>query len=183
MDELGLFTAALGMSGPWRVTRSEFDAEATQLDLYLDFDRGARFACPAKDCAQGCCPVHDSVDKTWRHLDFFQHKALVLSFAAAMPMAKVAGMTREHDTRIWRIVEHHVTAARDQLDCSGVRRVGMDETSAAKGQDYISIFADLMPGGWSSPPRDVRRTPWPASPLIWSSTGATRPRSLTPAPT
>ena len=34
-------------------------------------------------------------------------------------------------------------AARDQLDCSQVRRVGMDETSARKGQDYISIFADL----------------------------------------
>jgi transposase len=60
-----------------------------------------------------------------------------------MPMAKVAAMTREHDTRIWRIVEHHVHAARYQLDCSGVRRVGMDETSAAKGQDYVSIFADL----------------------------------------
>jgi transposase len=179
MDELGLFTAALGLSGPWRVTRSEFDAERTQLDLYLGFDRGARFACPAKDCAQGCCPVHDTVDKTWRHLDFFQHRALlhaglprvrcpehgvrqvsvpwarpgsgftllfealVLSFAAAMPMAKVAAMTREHDTRIWRVVEHHVHAARDQRDCTSVRRVGMDETSAAKGQDYISIFADL----------------------------------------
>jgi transposase len=25
----------------------------------------------------------------------------------------------------------------------GVRRVGMDETSARKGQDYVSIFADL----------------------------------------
>ena len=48
MDELGLFTAALGLSGPWRVTRSEFDAEAAQLDLYLDFERGARFGCPAK---------------------------------------------------------------------------------------------------------------------------------------
>jgi transposase len=70
-------------------------------------------------------------------------EALVLSFAAAMPMAKVAAMTREHDTRIWRIVEHHVLAARDQLDYSGVRRVGMDETSARKGQDYVSIFADL----------------------------------------
>ena len=35
MDELGLFTAALGLSGPWRGTRSEFDAEAAQLDLYL----------------------------------------------------------------------------------------------------------------------------------------------------
>jgi transposase len=179
MDELGLFTLALGLSEPWRVTRSELDVERTQLDLYLGFERGARFACPARDCAHGSCPVHDSVDKTWRHLDFFQHKALlharlprvrcpehgvrqvsvpwarpgsgftllfealVLSFAAAMPMAKVAAMTREHDTRIWRVVEHHVHAARDQLDCTSVRRVGMDETSARKGQDYVSIFADL----------------------------------------
>jgi transposase len=70
-------------------------------------------------------------------------EALVLGFAAAMPMAKVAAMTREHDTRIWRMVEHHVNAARDQRDCTSVRRVGMDETSAAKGQDYISLFADL----------------------------------------
>jgi transposase len=87
-----------------------------------------RSACPGRAPARGsrCC---------------FQ--ALVLSFAAAMPMAKVAQITREHDTRIWRVVEHHVHAARDQLDYTGVRRVGMDETSAAKGQDYISIFADL----------------------------------------
>jgi transposase len=70
----------------------------------------------------------------------------VLSFAAAMPMAKVAAMTREHDTRIWRIVEHHVHAARDQQDFSGVRKVGMDETSARKGQDYVSIFADMELG-------------------------------------
>jgi transposase len=179
MDELGLFTAALGLSGPWRVMRTEFDVEAAQLDLYLGCERGARFACPAKDCAHDSCPVHDTVEKTWRHLDFFQHRALlharlprvrcpehgvrqvsvpwarpgsgftllfealVLSFAAAMPMAKVAALTREHDTRIWRVVEHHVHAARDQLDCTSVRRVGMDETSARKGQDYISIFADL----------------------------------------
>src|SRR6476661_3901235 len=152
MDELGLFTAALGLSGPWRVTRSEFDVEAAQLDLYLDFERGARFGCPAKDCAQGACVVHDTADKTWRHMDFFQHKAflharlprvccpehgvrqvsvswarpgsgfsmlfeaLVLTFAAAMPVAKAAAMTK----------------------------VGMDETSARKGQDYVSIFADMV---------------------------------------
>jgi transposase len=41
------------------------------------FERGARFGCPAKDCAHGGWPVHDTVDKTWRHLDFFQHKALL----------------------------------------------------------------------------------------------------------
>jgi transposase len=125
---LGLFTAALGLSAPWRVTRTEFGGE--QLDLYLDFPRGARFPCPAKDCAQGACVVHDTADKTWRHLDFFQFKAflharlprvrcpehgvrqvevswarpgsgfsmlfeaLALTFAAAMPVAKVAEMTR-----------------------------------------------------------------------------------------
>jgi transposase len=180
MDELGLFTAALGLSVPWRVTRTEFDA--AQLDLYLDFPRGARFACPAKDCAEGACPVHDTTDKTWRHMDFFQYKALLharlprvlcpehgvrqvsvswarpgsgftmlfealaLTFAAAMPVAKVAAMTREHDTRIWRVLEHHVGAARDREDFSTVRKVGMDETSARKGQDYVSIFADMVRG-------------------------------------
>jgi transposase len=107
----------------------------------------------------------------------------VCSFAAAMPMAKVAAMTREHDTRIWRIVEHHVNAARDQLDCTGVTRAGMDETSARKGQDYVSIFADLdarrvVFATEGRPPR-----PSPTSLLISPSTGATRRRSRTPAPT
>ncbi len=77
MDELGLFTAALGLSGPWRVARTEFDAEGARLDLYLEFGRGVRFPCPATDCAHGACPVHDTADKTWRHLDFFQHKAFL----------------------------------------------------------------------------------------------------------
>ena len=88
MDELGLFTAALGLGGPWRVVRSEFDAEGTQLDLYVDFGRGARFACPAKGCAQGSCPVHDSVERAWRHLDFFQHKAFL---HARLPRVRCPG--------------------------------------------------------------------------------------------
>jgi transposase len=61
-----------------------------------------------------------------------------------MPVAKVAELTREHDTRIWRVLEHHVAAARDQQDFSTVTKVGMDETSARKGQDYVSIFADMV---------------------------------------
>src|SRR5699024_10439552 len=70
-------------------------------------------------------------------------EALVLTFAQAMPMSKVQDAVREHDTRIWRIVEHHVGAARANEDFSDVNRVGMDETAARKGQDYISLFADL----------------------------------------
>jgi transposase len=70
----------------------------------------------------------------------------VLTFAAAMPVAKVAELTQEHDTRIWRVLEHHVPAARDREDFSAVTKVGMDETSARTGQDYVSIVADMVRG-------------------------------------
>jgi len=68
-----LFEKALGLVPPWKVTRSEFDATAKRLDLFLDFERGARFTCP--DCGTAGCPVHDTEDKDWRHLDFFQFQA------------------------------------------------------------------------------------------------------------
>ena len=110
-------------------------------------------------------------------------EALALTFAAAMPVAKVAAMTREHDTRIWRVLEHHVHAARDQQDFSGVRKVGMDETSARKGQDYVSIFADMELGRALFATRAPARIPSPASPLTWPNTTATRRRSPTPART
>jgi hypothetical protein len=63
-------------------------------------------------------------------------------------------MARVHDTRIWRVLEHHVGAAREKLDFSSVTEVGLDETSARRGQDYVSIFMDLEGPG----PRDRRRT-------------------------
>jgi len=68
-----LFQLALGLTPPWRVEKLEFDPARHRLDLYLDFERGSRFACP--ECARAGCPVHDSTDKEWRHLNFFQHEA------------------------------------------------------------------------------------------------------------
>src|SRR5664279_1316743 len=70
-------------------------------------------------------------------------EALLIEFATAMPVARVAAMAREHDTRIWRVLEYHVAVQREKLSFADVRRVGMDETSARKGQDYVSTFMDL----------------------------------------
>lgn len=70
-----LFEKALGLVPPWKVARSEFDLAQRRLDLFLDFDRGARFACPA--CGAPGRPVHDTEDKAWRHLDFFQYQAFL----------------------------------------------------------------------------------------------------------
>jgi transposase len=67
----------------------------------------------------------------------------MLTFAKQMPIAPLAAMAREHDTRIWRVIEHHIHTTRAGLDFSGVTKVGCDETSARRGQDYVSLFMDL----------------------------------------
>lgn len=73
MRDLDLFQMALGLTSPWFVDRCEFDVDQKQLDLYIDFHRGGLFACPV--CGQANCVAYDSEEKTWRHLNFFQHKA------------------------------------------------------------------------------------------------------------
>ena len=182
MDDLDLFkmfSAALGLAPPWQVTSVQFDKLLGVLDIGLDFPRGSRFACPQEGCGNSACPVHDTMEKRWRHLDFFEHQAFLaarvprvdcaehgvhlvsvpwarpgsgftllmevamLTFAKQMPVAPLAQMAREHDTRIWRVIEHHVHATRAKLDFSGVTKVGCDETSARRGHDYVSIFMDL----------------------------------------
>jgi len=73
MKDTSLLQLALGLTPPWSVTRSDFDADARRLDIYLDFAPGSRFACP--HCEGIGCPVHDTESATWRHLNFFQHQA------------------------------------------------------------------------------------------------------------
>jgi transposase len=75
MDTNPLFSAALGLASPWKVVRTAFDVEAKRLDLFVDFSAGSRFACP--ECGKGGCAVHDTTEKEWRHLDFFQHLAFI----------------------------------------------------------------------------------------------------------
>src|SRR5664280_1227897 len=156
---LAMFGAALGLRPPWQVTSVIFDKEAGKLEIGLDFPRGSRFACPIEGCRESACPVHDTAEKTWRHLDFFEHQAFLaarvprvncgehgihliavpwarpgsgftllmevamLTFAKQMPIAPLAEMAREHDTRVWRVVEHHVGASRAVLDFSGATQV------------------------------------------------------------
>jgi transposase len=176
---LSVFGAALGLVRPWEVVSVEFDELLGRIEIGIDFPRGSRFACPEPECFNKACPVHDTMEKRWRHLDFFEHQAYLvarvprvdcalhgvhlvpvpwarpgsgftllmevamLTLAAQMPVAPLARTAREHDTRIWRVLEHHVEAARGKLDFSGVTEVGVDETSARRGQDYVSIFMDL----------------------------------------
>lgn len=72
MDELGLFTQALGLSKPWQVIDLKFSKEDGRLDLWLDFPKGAKFPCSCGETVEG--EVHDTQERTWRHLNFFQYE-------------------------------------------------------------------------------------------------------------
>jgi len=70
-------------------------------------------------------------------------EALIMALVREMPVAAVAELIGEHDTRLWRIIHHYVDEARKDADFSGVKRVGIDETASRRGHNYISLFVDL----------------------------------------
>ncbi|MFN9738078.1 MAG: ISL3 family transposase, partial [Pseudomonadota bacterium] len=69
-----LFEAALGVEASWYVAGTDFDAEARSLAIRVDFVAGSRFALAGVD---GKHPVHDTVSKRYRHLNFFQHECFL----------------------------------------------------------------------------------------------------------
>jgi len=68
--------------------------------------------------------------------------SMIVILAQHMPAKTVADIIGEHDTLIWRVLEHYVQEARSNEDFSNVHSVGVDETSRAKGHNYISVFVD-----------------------------------------
>lgn len=177
ISQEALFKIALNLEHPWYISQIDFSAEEKQLDIHVDFESGSKFPC-AK-CGKLSCDVHDTLERTWRHLNFFQFKtyihcrvprtecadcgvkqvkvpwarkgsgftllmdSLIVLMAQHMTVTAIAEMINEHDTRIWRVLEHYVAEARSNEDFSKVKSVGVDETSRAKGHKYVSVFIDL----------------------------------------
>jgi len=171
-----LFETALGISAPWFVTGTDFNAQARTLTIRVDFVSGSRFAVAGVD---GEHPVHDTVSKRFRHLNFFQHEcflevrvprvrlpdgavrqieppwagklsgftllfeALVLMLCQQMTFAAAARLVGESRHRVAVICERYVALALAQAD-SGVHELAIDETSRARGHDYITLAADAV---------------------------------------
>src|SRR5262252_3651189 len=168
MRDIDLFQLALGLVPPWMVAAAKFDAGEKRLDIEIDFKTGGRFACP--ECGKADRPVHDTVKKTWRHLNFFQHQAflharvaridcpdcgvrlvnvpwarpgsgltllfepIVMTLVKDMPVAAAARLVGEHDTRLWRVIQHYV-----DIDARKVVYVteGNDAETVARFADHV----------------------------------------------
>lgn len=73
MLETKIFEAALAIQSPWYIKDVQFDATSKRLDIFIDFKRGSTFLSKkSNDPAQ--YKVKDTRDKTWRHLNFFEHE-------------------------------------------------------------------------------------------------------------
>jgi transposase len=70
-----LFALALGIEEPIYVEKIEFDKGSGELHIHMNFRRGSKFACST--CGKEGLPVHDTIEKTWRHLNFFQYKCFI----------------------------------------------------------------------------------------------------------
>ncbi len=71
-------------------------------------------------------------------------EALALTMCKDLPVRQAARAMRVRDKQLWRRIEHYVSEARSKQDMSGVRLVGIDETSLRRGQDYVTVMHDLQ---------------------------------------
>ncbi len=69
-----MFKIALALEEPWKLTHIEYDDKDEAWHLFLDFERGALFACPS--CGTSC-KAYDAEKKDWRHLDFWNWKTYI----------------------------------------------------------------------------------------------------------
>ena len=172
-----LFEAALGIAPPWFVVGVKFDEASKVLTVGIDYAVGSRFGV---DGVAGEHPVHDTVTKVYRHLNFFQHEcvlevrtprvklpdgsvrlvkppfagklsgftllfeALVLMLAPQMPFAAVARIVGISAHRVLAICRRYVALALAAANFGEVKALAIDETSRARGHDYITLAADAI---------------------------------------
>ena len=69
-----LFAEALGIVSPWKIDDLEFNSSEKRLDIQVSFERGTTFSYEDPDTGQVTHhKAYDTVIKTWRHLNFFEH--------------------------------------------------------------------------------------------------------------
>ena len=82
-----LFEQALCVKNPWFIENISFDEKLKKLDIYIDFKRGASFHYEDKDLnISGDFKAYDTLKKTWRHLNFFEHETYL---HARVPRIKI----------------------------------------------------------------------------------------------
>jgi len=70
-------------------------------------------------------------------------EALLVQLCQAMPVNKVAQLTKTSDDKLWDMLDRYIDTTREYENFENIEAIGMDETSRAKGHEYITLFVDL----------------------------------------
>jgi hypothetical protein len=73
MNSTEIFSMALGLCSLWYVERVGFVASGEgerELHLHINFERGYKFESGSGERK----PAYDTIERTWQHLNFFQHR-------------------------------------------------------------------------------------------------------------
>ncbi len=155
-----LFSLALGLQHPWVVTEVRFDPDEARIHADISTVRGARFPCPV--CGAPEQPVHDTQQRTWRHLNFFQYETYI---HARLPRVRcaVCGRTTQVQAPWARprsgftlLMEALVLSLCQQMPVRRVaERVGVsDKTIWNLIEHYEGMTMGAGPGKRSRPERD-----------------------------
>ena len=71
-------------------------------------------------------------------------EAFILTLAQQMPFAAVARLVGESAHRVMAVCERYVEIALGLADFGDVRALAIDETSRARGHDYVTLAADAV---------------------------------------
>lgn len=71
-----IFEAALTIQTPWFINDIQFSVDSKKLDIHIDFKPGSSFPSTKTDCPDEY-KVKDTFNKTWRHLNFFEHECFL----------------------------------------------------------------------------------------------------------
>lgn len=73
-----LFEMALNIVEPWFIKDIDFNVAQKRLNIIIDFKEGSKFYYKdEKENIDGYFKAYDTVEKEWRHLNFFQHECFM----------------------------------------------------------------------------------------------------------
>ena len=93
-NSVDIFSIALGLDKPWFIKQVEFDKSNSQLDIHIGFTKGFKFSMPDGNNYS----AYDTVERSWQHLNFFQHKCYL---HAKVPRVKQSDGSIQTQTVPW----------------------------------------------------------------------------------
>jgi len=70
-------------------------------------------------------------------------EAFVIQLAKVMTVHQLCDIIGSYDAKIWNILHSYTEECREYSDFSEVKNIGVDETAARRGHDYVTLFVDL----------------------------------------